>query len=89
MGIPVKKSRVKFCPFCGSADISHIECDVWACGSTDAMAEAMDKHVGDNHNCNRSFRIQHGSLKHQALNAMHRKEIGKVLDKLTGRMELK
>lgn len=57
MGFPVKKNRVKFCPFCGYSIVTHIGDDVFLCGHNDIEKEARLKFLGRSASCNKSFRV--------------------------------
>jgi len=61
MGFAPKKRLIKFCPFCGSDQISHIESDVFFCGPRNLTEEGIRKLLLSGKKlCGRAFRVSNG-----------------------------
>ena len=79
MGFACKKTRIKFCPFCGNSLITHLHNDVFLCGENSPELEAFEKVTGENSRCNRAFRVNYPFRKDLDIICQHRKRIGRLV----------
>lgn len=62
MGFPVKKEKVKFCPFCGSGQITHVANGNFFCGfnKNATEQEVVSFLEKGGRLCGRGFSVVHG-----------------------------